>query len=273
MKPAHEATEKWVTIRARPRRADDGTVIWDGVVFDDTANRLIQLEIERSREEQRALSRHLQTIREEEKASIARELHDELGSTLTALKMDLDHVLQKPTDDIAAMREQVAAASGLVDSAVATTRRIFTDLRPSMLDDLGLATALHWQAGEYTKRTGINIVVDAPDESFVVERERALTLFRIFQETLTNVMRHARATEVVVRLSESDDSYVLHVRDNGVGMAEDAMRKPTSHGIRGMRERAHQHGGDVSVASAPGEGTTLVVTIPKQDPTSKQEPA
>ena len=96
-----------------------------------------------------------------------------------------------------------------------------------------------------------------------IDRECALTLFRIFQETLTNVMRHANATEAVVRLSEADSCYVLQIRDNGVGISDDALRKPTSHGIRGMRERARQHGGDVSVASAPGEGTTLVVTIPK----------
>jgi len=260
--PVHEAAEKWVAIRARPRLADTGGILWDGVVLDDTANRLSQLEIERSREEQRALSRHLQSIREEEKASIARELHDELGSTLTALKMDLARLIPQLPGDGGA-REDGAAMMRLIDGAVATTRRIVTDLRPSILDDLGLAVALRWQAGEYGKRSATRIVVEAPEPDIAVERECALTLFRIFQETLTNVMRHARATEVVVRLSEADACYVLQIRDNGVGMPEDALRKPESHGIRGMRERARQHGGDVSVASAPGEGTTLVVTIPK----------
>ena len=232
-------------------------------MLDDTANRLSQLEIERSREEQRALSRHLQSIREEEKASIARELHDELGSTLTALKMDLEglHASLPAAGDAA--RKQVAAMARLIDGAVATTRRIVTDLRPSILDDLGLAVALRWQAGEYRKRSETNIVVETPEPDIAIDHECALTLFRIFQETLTNVMRHANATEVVVRLAEADSCYVLQVRDNGVGMPEDALRKPASHGIRGMRERARQHGGDVSVASTPGEGTTLVVTIPK----------
>ena len=263
LQAAHEPTEKWVTIRARPRRADAGDILWDGVVLDDTANRLIQLEIERSREEQRALSRHLQSVREEEKASIARELHDELGSTLTALKMDLDGLLARLPAADAAAREEGATMARLIDAAVATTRRIVTDLRPSILDDLGLGVALRWQAGEYRKRSGIDIVVETPEPDLAVDRECALTLFRIFQETLTNVMRHADASKVVVRLAEADSGYVLQIRDDGVGMAEDALRKPASHGIRGMRERARQHGGDVSVTSAPGEGTTLVVTIPR----------
>ena len=262
MHPAHEATEKWVTIRARPRLSDSGGILWDGVVLDDTASRLIQLEIERSREEQRALSRHLQSVREEEKASIARELHDELGSTLTALKMDLDRLTPLlPREGDA--RGQGTAMKEMIDGAVATTRRIVTDLRPSILDDLGLAVALRWQAGEYGKRSATKIVVETPEPDIPIDRECALALFRIFQETLTNVIRHAKATEVVVRLSEADACYVLHIRDNGVGMPDDALRKPTSHGIRGMRERARQHGGDVSLSSAPGEGTTLVVTIPK----------
>ena len=182
-----------MTIRARPRLADAGGILWDGVVLDDTANRLIQLEIERSREEQRALSRHLQSVREEEKASIARELHDELGSTLTALKMDLDRPCRScPAQGDA--REDGATMARLIDTAVATTRRIVTDLRPSILDDLGLAVALRWQAGEYCKRSGTKIVVETPEPDIAVDRECALTLFRIFQETLTNVMRHANAS-------------------------------------------------------------------------------
>jgi len=262
LQPAHEPTEKWVTIRARPRLADGGTILWDGVVLDDTANRLAQLEIERSREEQRSLSRHLQSVREEEKASIARELHDELGSSLTALKIDLDR-LQNSLPENGHSREQVASMLRLIDGCVATTRRIVTDLRPSILDDLGLAAALRWQAGEFRKRTGTKIRVDTPDPDIAVDRECALTLFRIFQETLTNVARHAGASEVNVRLADGDAGYLLQVRDNGVGMTDDAWRKPASHGIRGMRERARELGGDLSVASAPGEGTTLVVTIPK----------
>jgi PAS domain S-box-containing protein len=267
LQPPHEPREKWVTIRARPRQSDDGgTILWDGVVLDDTANRLIQLEIERSREEQRALSRHLQSVREEEKASIARELHDELGSLLTALKMDLDELATGRAGNAGTIRERVTTMIELLDSAVATTRRIVTDLRPSILDDLGLAAALRWQAGEYRKHSDTKIVVETPEPDIAIDRECGLALFRIFQETLTNVMRHAEATEVDVRLAEADACYVLQIHDNGIGMPDDALRKPTSHGIRGMRERARQQGGDLTVASAAGEGTTLLVTIPKPTP-------
>ena len=263
LRPAHEASEKWLSIRARPRRLDSGEIVWDGLVFDDTQNRLAQLEVERSREELRALSRHLQSVREEEKARIAREVHDELGATLTALKIDLGFVADRLPVNGASLRDKCASMSQLVDTAVAATRKIVSDLRPSILDDLGLAAALAWQAGEYRKHANLKITVETPDPDIAIERDCALTLFRIFQEALTNVARHAKATEVAVTLSESGSGHALTIRDNGAGIADDALQKPTSHGIRGMRERARALGGDLDVSSRPGEGTTLVVTIPK----------
>ncbi len=263
LRPAHEASDKWLSIRARPRRLDSGQIVWDGLVFDDTQNRLAQLEVERSREELRALSRHLQSVREEEKARIAREVHDELGATLTALKIDLGFVADRLPVNGAPLRDKCASMSHLVDTAVAATRKIVSDLRPSILDDLGLAAALAWQAGEYRKHANLKITVETPDPDLAIERDCALTLFRIFQEALTNVARHAKATEVAVTLSESGSGHALTIRDNGAGIAGDALKKPTSHGIRGMRERARALGGDLEVSSRPGEGTTLVVTIPK----------
>ena len=261
--PRHEATERWINIRARPRELEGGEVVWDGLVFDDTQGRLAQLEIERSREELRALSRHLQTIREEEKARIAREVHDELGSTLTALKMDLDWLGEQLASAPAQVRQKRAAMGKLVDAAVATTRRIVTDLRPSILDDLGLQAALRWQASEFGKHTGARVDVEAPETDQRVDRDIALALFRIFQETLTNIARHAKATEVAVKLSANHDSLVLQIRDNGIGLSDEDLRKPTSLGIRGMRERAQQLGGDLSVSASPGSGTSVVISIPR----------
>src|SRR5208282_3549293 len=254
--------EKWINIRARPRRLD-GAVLWDGLVFDDTQGRLAQLEIERSREELRALSRHLQTVREEEKARIAREVHDELGSTLTALKMDLDIVGERWRDAPQLVRQKHAAMEKLVDAAVATTRRIVTDLRPSILDDLGLSAALRWQALEFAKHSGAQVHVDAGATDHQPGRDVALALFRIFQETLTNVARHAKATEVWVKLMATSDAFVLQIRDNGVGLSSDDLSKPASHGLRGIRERAQQVGGDVTVSSQPGAGTTVVISVPR----------
>jgi len=263
--PAHETTEKWVTIRARPRRAEAGGRVWDGVVVDDTQVRMQQLEIERSREELRALSRHLQSVREEEKARIAREVHDELGSTLTALKIDLDWLGARFTNAPSEVVQKRASMSKLVDAAVAVTRKIVTDLRPSILDDLGLAAALRWQAAEFGRHSGAKVQVEAEDGEAGMNREVALTLFRIFQETLTNIARHAKASEVDVKLSAQDGAYVLQIHDNGIGMDEAELTKPTSHGIRGMRERARQLGGDISVSSKPGGGTTLVISVPRDE--------
>ena len=261
--PPLGASEKWINIRARPRRLDSGEILWDGLVFDDTQGRLAQLEVERSREELRALSRHLQTIREEEKARIAREVHDELGSTLTALKMDLDWLGEHLESAPGPIAQKRATMGKLVEAAVAATRRIVTDLRPSILDDLGLAAALRWQATEFAKHTGARVDVDAPETGLHIDRDIALALFRIFQETLTNVARHARATEVAVKLSSNDDALILQIRDNGVGLSENDLRKPTSLGIRGMRERARQLGGDISVSAEPGSGTTVIISIPR----------
>ena len=263
---AHEAIEKWIAIRARPRRAEDGAIVWDGIVFDDTQSRLAQLEIERSREELRALSLHLQSVREQEKSRIAREVHDELGSTLTALRMDLDWLRDRQDGQDPPTRDKYSMMRSLVESAVSTTRKIVTDLRPSILDDLGLAMALQWQIGEYRKHTSATLRLATPEPEVAIDRERGLVFFRIFQETMTNVMRYAKATEVQVTLSETADAFVLQTRDNGVGIAEVDVRKLTSHGIRGMRERAQGLGGTVSVIGEPGKGTTVIVSIPKPNP-------
>jgi PAS domain S-box-containing protein len=262
LQPTHEATEKWITIRAKPRVNEHGSTLWDGVVFDDTQGRLAQLEIERSREEARSLSRHLQTIREEEKARIAREVHDELGATLTGLRIDLDWLIERDASVPQAARQKYSAMLALLESAVASTRKIVTDLRPSILDDLGLGSAMRWQVGEYKKHSEMRFNLQTPDPDLIIDRERALVLFRIFQETITNVTRYAKATEVDISLAQTDASYVMRIRDNGIGIADKDMRNPTSHGIRGMRERAEQFGGSLSVVGEAGKGTTVVVTVP-----------
>jgi two-component system sensor histidine kinase UhpB len=262
LRAPHESTERWINVRARPRRGDHGDVLWDGLVYDDTQGRLAQRELERSREELRSLSRHLQSVREEEKARIAREVHDELGSTLTALRMDLDWMAPRLPADMEPLREKRSAMVKLVEAAVAATRKIVTDLRPSILDDLGLAAAVRWQALEFQKHTAVAIEVETPDEAGPIQREKALALFRIFQETLTNVARHAKATRIWVDLAISEAGYILQVRDDGAGMNEEDLLKATSHGVRGMRERAQQFGGDVTVTSQPGRGTTLVASVP-----------
>ncbi|MEP6942604.1 MAG: PAS domain S-box protein [Betaproteobacteria bacterium] len=268
LRPRHETTERWITIRARPRIAESGSTLWDGVVFDDSQARLAQVELERSREELRALSSHLQTIREEEKAHIAREVHDELGSTLTGLRIDLDWLMDRADQVPAPARKKYEGMLTLVQAATAATRRIVTELRPSILDDLGLASALRWQAGEYQKHSELRFHLQMPDPEISVDRDSALALFRIFQETITNVAKYAKATEVDVILAQTDDALVMQIHDNGVGVDPGDLVKSTSHGIRGMRERAQALGGTVRVTGAPGEGTQVIVSLPRPGPAS-----
>jgi PAS domain S-box-containing protein len=260
--PKHEAMERWITLRAKPRVDDHDNTLWDGVIFDESQGRLAQLEIERSREELRSLSSHLQTVREEEKARIAREVHDELGATLTGLRIDLDWLIDHQDSVPEPARQKYEGMLGLLQAAVAATRKIVTELRPSILDDLGLASALRWQIGEYQKQSDISFKLQTPEEDIRIDRDRALALFRIFQETITNVNKHAQATQVDVTLSQAGDALVMQIRDNGVGIAEGALRRPTSHGIRGMRERVQTLGGTVSISGEPGVGTTVIVTVP-----------
>jgi PAS domain S-box-containing protein len=262
LSPADGSAEKWISLRAKPIEGDSEVVLWDGVIFDDTQARVAQLELQRSREEARGLSRHLQTVREEEKARIAREVHDELGSTLTGLKIDLDWLIQHQSGFSDEAPRKLAAMHSLLARAVTTTRKIVTDLRPSILDDLGLTAAMRWQISEYQRHSEMHFQLETPDSDIVVDRASALALFRIFQETVTNVVRHAAATEVHITLATRHDQLVLTIHDNGRGIGVHDVGKVTSHGIRGMRERAEQLGGSFSVSGGPGRGTTVVVHAP-----------
>lgn len=253
--------EKWVNWRASPRQMANGDVLWDGVMLNITESKSTELEIEQSREQLRNLSAHLQNVREEEKAHIAREIHDELGGTLTALKMDTFWLAKKLSPQEPALRQKTDVMARLIDSAVQSTRRITTELRPTILDDLGLLAAVEWQAGEFQNRMGIACEV-CGDIGGMPDGEAAIALFRIFQEALTNVTRHAHATRVLVDLRSGPEGTRLTIQDNGCGVSEERILNPTSHGIRGMFERAHQLGGSVEVRGTPDEGTTISVWIP-----------
>jgi PAS domain S-box-containing protein len=212
----------------------------------------------------RELGARLQRVREEERAHIAREIHDELGQACTALKMDLATILrrmpknqgQKP------LANKVESAIKLVDSMIRTLRRIAAELRPSTLDDLGLTAAMEWQAQEFQSRTGIPCRMDLPAALPALNPEASTAFFRIFQETLTNISRHAAATHVTVRLARAGEDLMLQVTDDGKGFQEQQPASKKSLGLLGMRERAVVLGGDFHVQSHPGKGTTVTVRIP-----------
>ncbi|GAO37377.1 hypothetical protein SCT_2798 [Sulfuricella sp. T08] len=233
-----------------------------GTVQDITERKEIEQEIRASREQLRELSSHLQAAREEEKATIAREIHDELGGNLTALKMDIFWLARKLPPEMEAELEKTRSMADLVDTSVHAMRRIVTELRPTVLDDLGLLAAMCWQASEFTKRYGIQCKVVMHGEEIAVEGAYRIALFRIFQESLTNAARYSKADLVLVDVWREHDKIAMDIVDNGIGLPEDKAMDPTSHGLRGMMERARTLGGTLEVGSAPGEGVAISVRIP-----------
>jgi PAS domain S-box-containing protein len=218
--------------------------------------------LKNSHQQLRDLASHLQSVREEERKSIAREIHDELGQALTVLKMDLSWLRNKLTKNETPLVEKTESMSKLIDATVQTMKRISTELRPGLLDDLGITAAIEWQAEEFQNRTGIKCNVNVKPEEIILDEKLSTAIFRVFQETLINVARHANATRVKASLVEKVDKLELKVRDNGKGIAAKHISNPKSFGLIGMRERVHPWGGEFKIEGKPREGTTVRVTIP-----------
>jgi PAS domain S-box-containing protein len=222
----------------------------------------IEGELRRSLEQLRALAARIQLVREEERTLIAREMHDELGQACTAIKMDLAWIGRKTTKRQTQVRVKVGSAIQLVDKMISTVRRIASELRPRTLDDLGLTVALEWQAQEFEKRTGIRCVLDLPQEELALDSGRSTAIFRIFQESLTNVARHAQATRVKARLERQGDQLIFQVHDNGRGFDAEQAKERRSLGLVGMQERALLLNGELKIEGILGSGTTMTLRIP-----------
>lgn len=233
--------------------------------------RRAQEQLRESHEQLRALSVYLQHVREEERTRIAREVHDELGQALTSCKLDISilaHRLPKNQKDLI---DKAKALAGHMDSTIQTVRRIATELRPGILDHLGLVAALEWQANEFQTRTGIKCDVHSDLHEPQLGQQIATAFFRIFQETLTNIIRHAGATQVTVHLKQSAGRIILEVKDNGRGISPEEISNPRSMGLLGMRERAALLAGEFKIAAAPnGKGTVATVSIPLPPSSTKQ---
>ena len=212
------------------------------------------------REQLRNLSNHLQSVREEEKTRIAREVHDELGQSLTALKMDLVCLKDELPDPQPELQERVQSMSGLIDSTITSVQRISSELRPQILDVMGLCEAIAWQAKEYQKRTQLHF--DLNCEHIPLNKELTTDLFRIFQEALTNIVRHAQANRVGVSFHQQDGSLTMQIEDDGRGIPPEKIEDYQSLGLIGIRERVLFLGGDVEFLGEPGKGTKVVVKIP-----------
>jgi len=224
---------------------------------------LTEQRLRASEENLRALATHLQSVREEERIHIAREIHDELGQALTGLKFDLASFTKGYETDTPAQRaEKSQALNTAIDRIINSVRRISSGLRPEVLDEIGLGAAFEWQAREFQRRTGIRCIVNIASDWVDPDKERSTAIFRVYQELLTNVARHANATRVTVHLAEAEDGIKLTVEDNGRGIREDEVSGRRSLGFMGLRERALAFGGSVDVKGEEGKGTRVSVSIP-----------
>jgi len=235
-------------------------VVWDGVVWDITQGKRAELALARSQEQLRELSAHLESVREEEKARIAREVHDELGQMLTVLKLEVSMCELAFAELDPGLNERLASMKRLIAQLFQLVRDVATALRPPILD-AGIASAIEWQARRFEARTQIPCLVQVPDNLPALSDAKATGLFRILQEALTNVMRHAQAHSVEIELVREDGQLRMTVSDDGQGFCHEQTR-PTSFGLVGVRERVLMLGGSMALASEPGEGTSLSVAIP-----------
>ncbi|MDR6376721.1 PAS domain-containing sensor histidine kinase [Paraburkholderia caledonica] len=244
---------------------DGGARLYTVMLRDVTERVRAEHAQQRAREELRELSANLQKIREDEKTRIARELHDDLGQQLTALKMDISSVEETLGGSAGELvRDHLQGMRRLIDATVASVRRIAADLRPVMLDDLGLIPAVEWLANDFTNRYGIDVERDIETGDARFSPAGATALFRIVQEALTNVARHADATLVTLSLRAGDEAFVLRIADNGQGAHRDGELAGKSFGLLGIRERAHMLGGAVDIQTSQGNGFALSVTIPAE---------
>jgi PAS domain S-box-containing protein len=249
-------------VTATPFRGPEGEFI--GIVedFKDISERKkSEQELMQSHERLRDLASHLQVVREEERALIAREIHDELGQALTALKMDIYWLRHRLPGEKQSLIDKAHVMSKLIDRTVQSVRRIYAELRPGLLEDFGLCAAIEWEAGEFSKRTDIECEILSNPKDMILPQGLSTAIFRIFQETLTNITRHANATKVRITLTKNTDSLKMCVSDNGKGIDDREIFEPKSFGIIGMRERAHYLSGNLSI-SGNSNGTTVEVTIP-----------
>lgn len=228
-----------------------------------TGRRLAQVQLRRSLKQLRTLSIHLQHVREAEQIRIARQVHDELGQSLTGLKLQLTWVTSRLPKQSKLLRDKTRSMAAHIDETIRAVRRIATELRPGVLDNVGLSAALEWQANQFQTQTGIICEVKAGVKETLWDQELNTAFFRIFQEMLTNVIRHAKATKVEVRLTEAGRYVVLEVKDNGRGISESEIHNTKSIGLLGIRERATLLGGTLRIQGERGKGTTLTARIPK----------
>ena len=232
------------------------------IIRDITERKRAEAEVQESYEQIRRLTAHLQNVREEERTHIAREIHDELGQQLTVMKMDLSWMKKKiKSGDIEVVPPKMDEFMEMLDGTIASVRRISTELRPSLLDDIGLIATIEWQAELFTKRTGTPITLEIPN-NLQIPGEHTTGLFRIIQESLTNIARHANASQIVIHLENNQKEFSLYIQDDGDGFDKKQSVHTKTLGVLGMKERTMMMKGEFNIDSVPKKGTTVTVRVP-----------
>lgn len=251
-------------VTATPFRGRGGELV--GIVehFKNiSARKQREEELKKSRRQLRELASYLESAREKERTRIAREIHDELGQALTGMKMELHCCIQRLPKDDPLLVERAKKLLELIDESVHLVQRISSELRPGLLDNLGLSAAIEWQAAQLRDRTGVKCDFISEPEDILLDQTRSTALFRIFQETCTNIARHAKATKVEIMLKETPEEVELRISDDGKGITEKEISNPKSFGLMGIKERVLSLGGKVEIFGAENKGTTVRVRIPK----------
>ena len=268
---------KWISLSSTPRHGGHGEQIetlWQGIASDVSESKEIEAQLRRSREQLSELSSHLEVVREEERERIARDIHDEIGSLLVAIKIETNLLTAKLPAAPASLRDKAQVIGSLVEQAMATASRVARELRPGILKEFGLAEAVRCQADDFGKRFDITCRVQCDDEGIEPDADTSLALFRIVQEALTNIAKHAHASLVVLRMRRENGSISLEIRDNGRGISDGDLAKPKSFGLRGIRERVHSLAGVFSVSAGESGGTHIALQVPERrgaEPTSDEE--
>jgi len=250
----------WTHSNCEPHVVNGKTVKLTGTFQDITASKLVGQELLRSHDQLRKLSAHIQEAREGERANISRAIHDELGQNLTAIKMDLSWLQKEVLPSQGALIGKMESVSKLVDDTIQRMKRISAELRPGLLDDLGVSAAMEWQAGEFERISGIECELVQDPEDLVLDSECTTAIFRVFQEVLSNVVRHSEATRVEVNLKAKSGWVTLEVSDNGRGITKEELSRPTSLGLMGMRERVSLLGGEFKITGKKGKGTKVILS-------------
>jgi signal transduction histidine kinase len=251
---------KWINLRSTPHRLEDGTVQWEGIMSNITESKLEQLEVRASRARLAELTAHIEKVKEQERERIAREIHDDLGGNLTAIKMALAMLTARLPEQDPALQQKAAYVDSLVDRTIDAVHRLTLDLRPSVLD-FGLPAALEWQVKEFEAQAGIACAFQSNVKDLDLAPDQAAALFRIAQEALTNIAKHARASSVCIKVQKARGQLHLKITDNGDGIGPADRAKPDSFGLRGMAERAAALGGTLTLSHAPGGGTVVSIKI------------